>query len=114
MPGPSETADAAGWTRVETRAAFVAAFADRPLEAPRMAFVIHASGRLAGTVSAANLVGRWEWREGLFCRRAWLDSVDLGLDREVIERCGYRMRYTGDAGRAEPRIVSLCAVQPPG
>lgn len=98
-----------GWARVETREAFVAAFADRPLQGEGMRFVIHSDGRLTGRVGDAPLRGDWVWRDGLFCRRAWLGEEDLGLDCEVIERRGAQMRYAGDGGRAAPRIVSLAA-----
>ncbi len=98
----------AAWLRIETREAFVSAFADRPLYGSEgMVFTIHASGRLTGTIDGNELTGEWTWRDGLFCRRASLGGEDLGVDCEVIFRRGGEMKYRGDKGAASPVIVSL-------
>jgi hypothetical protein len=73
------------WERVLTRDAFVGAFADRPLRAEGAVFVIHANGAISGVIGGRALSGSWFWRDGFFCRRAFLDGADLGLDCELIE-----------------------------
>jgi hypothetical protein len=97
---------AQGWERVETREAFVASFADRPLYGADVVFTIHSSGALTGTIEGKELSGEWFWSGDLFCRRAWLDGVDLGLDCEVILKRGAEMQYRGDGGAAPPVIVT--------
>ena len=97
------------WRRVETEAAFRAAFADRVLEGDGIVFTIHGDGRMTGQVDGATLSGRWVWREGMFCRTATLDGTDLGTDCEVIEADGGRMRYIRDGGRGAASVVTVRA-----
>jgi len=98
---PSETA----WRRVETEEMFRQAVADKTLTSEGMRFVIHSDGRITGRIGSSVLTGRWHWRDGYFCRTAELDGEDLGLDCEIIEMLGNRMRYTRDKGNGETSVV---------
>lgn len=95
------------WTKIETRAAFVEAIADRRLQGEGMDFTLHADGRITGTAGGSRLTGQWVWRDGCFCRQARLGDEDLSMDCEVIEICGNRMRYTRDHGRGARTVVSI-------
>ena len=94
------------WTRIETEAAFRAAFAGRAFAADGVAFLIHEDGRITGAVDGRPLNGRWWWEGAFLCRTARIDVEDLGTERELIERDGDRVRYTHDEGRGDAQIAT--------
>lgn len=82
-----------GWERLGTRDAIVEAFG--------------VGRRKARLGRGAGAGGEWYWEDGLSCRRASLDSEDLGLDREVIEKRVRQMRYSFVGGAAPLVVASL-------
>lgn len=99
-------ADPEQWTRIVTIEEFVARFADRRLSGEDATFVIHSNGQISGEIGEQILSGEWYWQDGLFWRRASLDSEDLGWDSEVIEHSGRRMKYIKDGGRGPTTVVT--------
>lgn len=95
------------WRRLDSKEAFIEAFADRPLVGEGVQFTIHADGQISGMAGPDRLLGNWYWQDGMFCRTATLNDEDLGLDREIIEQCGDQMRYTRDSGKGAASIVTI-------
>ncbi len=100
------------WRRVETEEMFRQAVADKVLISEGMRFTIHSDGRISGRIDNSLLTGAWYWRDRYFCRTAELDGEDLGLDCEIIEILGNRMRYTRDKGNGDTTIVLVGATYP--
>ena len=103
------SAQKTGWNIIESMTEFVALIADRPLTGDGVSFKIHSDGRISGRVGAEVLSGERYWENGYFCRTAWLDGESLGLDCEVIELLGEKMRYTRNMGRGDASIVTIGA-----
>lgn len=101
------TSAKSGWRRIETEMAFRQAIVDRMVTSEGMRFTIHSDGRISGRIDHKCLTGTWYWIDRYFCRTARLDGEDLGLDCEVIEIRGGRMRYTRDKGRGGATIVMI-------
>jgi hypothetical protein len=95
------------WRRLATREEFTDAIADRPLVGESIRFVIHADGRISGSIGELPFSGSWYWADGFFCRTATFEGEDLGLDCEIIEQQGHQMRYTRDKGRGDISIVDF-------
>ncbi|MEE9429002.1 MAG: hypothetical protein V3V25_12735 [Paracoccaceae bacterium] len=99
--------DSSNWNRIETSTEFADAFADKPLIGEGIQFVIHADGRISGSIGELPFSGNWYWSDGYFCRTATFEGEDLGLDCEIIEQRGHQMRYTRDKGRGDVSVVDI-------
>lgn len=93
--------------RVRTLEVFRARVTGRLLTGEGLVFTIHSDGRISGRADGLEFSGAWLWRDGLFCRTAELDGIDLGADCEVIEVSGPLMRYTRNEGEGSASIVTI-------
>lgn len=101
------TTESYNWIRLHTEADFLKEIADRELVAEGMSFTIHSDGTISGLVGSSQLIGSWSWEEEYFCRIAELNGERLGVDCEIIEIEGSRMRYTRNKGAGETSIVDI-------
>jgi hypothetical protein len=94
-------------TRVESRDQFVELVRDRALQLTGLAGIagvtlfVSPSGKIEGKASGAPVRGEWTWRDGFFCRTLYWGERDLGLNCQVVERRGGRLRFIADRGAGQ-------------
>jgi len=106
----SGTARAEGYSRMTDRDAFVSLTTGRDLALPifGVTLKIVASGQIEGNAMGGPVSGRWEWKDGLFCRSMTWSGTEIPTNCQTVEVADQaRLRFTSDAGQGKSAIFVL-------
>jgi hypothetical protein len=98
---------ALAFDRVADRAGFVALVQGRTLTALGVALRVLPEGRIEGRAFGADVTGRWQWRDGFFCRELFAAGRSYPLNCQTVAVEGGTLRFVADEGtgdRAELRL----------
>lgn len=101
------TAPALAFERVTDRSAFVRLVDGRTLTTLGVALKVLPDGQIAGRAFGRDVIGSWNWRDGLFCREMAAGSRAFPLNCQVVQLDGTTLRFIADEGqgdRADLRI----------
>ena len=91
----------AEFERVEDRDRFVQIISQGSLNRFGMTLVVQPDGRIDGRAFGRDVSGKWQWRDGYFCRDLSWGSRDLGPNCQEVKVSGEMVRFTSDQGSGD-------------
>ena len=64
-------------------------------------------GKITGRGFGFQVAGRWEWRDGYFCRTLEFGGSGDGYDCQLVLRDGATLRFVSDEGEGESADLTL-------
>jgi hypothetical protein len=98
---------ALAFDRVADRSAFVALVQGRTLTTMGVALRVLPEGRIEGRAFGADVQGRWQWRDGFFCRELFAAGRAYPLNCQTVAVQGERLRFTADKGTGDRAELKL-------
>ncbi|EAR52834.1 hypothetical protein OG2516_10241 [Oceanicola granulosus HTCC2516] len=100
---------AADFRPIDSRRVFVAEVADRTLIAAVLGLSVRmeASGRIRGTAQGREVVGRWTWEGGEFCRTLRWEGGNWPRNCQLVEIDGDKVRLTANGGDGSSVVFNL-------
>lgn len=98
---------AEGFRPITDRSAFVEAVADRALTRLGVRLHVTPAGGIGGRAFGLEAVGRWEWRDGYFCREIAAGTFRSPMDCQRVLRAGSTLRFVADRGRGDSADLRL-------
>lgn len=83
--------------RIQTSEAFTGLVAGRALTRLGVSLQVDADGSITGRALGRPVEGRWEWRDGYFCRDFNGEGL-LGYDCQTVELRSDRLRFRAERG----------------
>ncbi len=97
----------AEYERIESRSAFSETVVGRKLTRFGIEVTVTPGGEITGSAFGRSVGGRWEWREGFFCRElSWGDQT-FGGNCQTVMRDGTSVRFTSDRGSGRSADLTL-------
>lgn len=87
--------------RVSSESEFRAAVAGKVLTRPLIRLQVLPGGEIRGTGAARPVAGRWQWRDGYFCRDLRWGDRALGFNCQEVRLGAGRIRFTSDRGAGD-------------
>lgn len=95
------TPSLADFQPISEREAFLKALDGRALNIGLLNLQINVmpDGVIEGSAVGWNITGKWDWKDGLFCREMDWSGYAIDYDCQLVEINGDEMRFTSDAGK---------------
>ncbi|MEY4698406.1 MAG: hypothetical protein RIT14_2834 [Pseudomonadota bacterium] len=101
---------AEGFSRIDDKGEFLTTVAGRELRMGLfgIALQVRPDGVIEGSALGWDVTGRWEWRDGYFCREMDWSGYEIPLNCQLVEARGDEViRFTVDKGTGEAASFSL-------
>lgn len=102
-------AAAEGFVRIVDRDTFLGTVAGKELRYGMFGISLRVlpDGSIDGEAMGWGVDGRWEWRDGYFCRELDWSGTPIPANCQLVEKNGDRVRFTVDrgAGRSAAFLV---------
>ncbi len=92
---------ALAFDRVTDKAAFVALVDGRTLTSMGVSLRVLPGGQIEGRAFGADVQGRWQWRDGFFCRELFAAGRAYPLNCQTVAVEGTTLRFTADEGSGD-------------
>ncbi|MFN0115084.1 MAG: dihydrodipicolinate reductase [Paracoccaceae bacterium] len=107
LAGP---AFADGFTRIDDKRAFLETIGGRELRLPlfRIRLIVAPDGSIEGSALGWPVKGRWNWKDGFFCREMDWSGTPVPFNCQLVEVRGDRaLRFTTDRGAGDSAEFKL-------
>lgn len=93
--------------RVRDRDTFLSLVEGRTLTALGVALRVLPSGQIEGRAFGADVRGRWQWRDGFFCRELFAAGRAYPLNCQTVTTDGKALAFTADEGNGDRAVLRL-------
>ena len=102
-------AAAQAFTPVRDRDQFLQLVAGRELRLGlfRIGLTILPDGRIEGSALGWGVTGRWQWKDGYFCREMDWSGKPIPYNCQLVEARGDELRFTVDRGAGDSAAFRL-------
>lgn len=97
----------ADYARVQSEADFVNLINGKTLTRPFVRLRVSPSGEISGKGATWPVNGKWQWKQGYFCRSLEWGGDDLGYNCQEVKASGSKIRFTSDQGTGDIAEFSL-------
>jgi hypothetical protein len=67
-----------------------------------LTLLVRSDGRIEGTAFGKDVVGKWAWKDGYFCREMLLGQREIPYNCQLVEVNGAsKLRFTADQGKGD-------------
>lgn len=100
---------AEGFERISTREDFVAAVEGRDLRIGLLGVTLNVrpDGTITGDAMGWAVTGKWDWKDGFFCREMDWSGTPIPYNCQLVERRGDDIRFTVDKGKGDSARFAL-------
>jgi hypothetical protein len=100
---------AEGFERIATREDFVAAVEGRDLRIGLLGVTLNVrpDGTITGDAMGWAVTGKWDWKDGFFCREMDWSGTPIPYNCQLVERRGDDIRFTVDKGKGDSARFAL-------
>lgn len=100
---------AEGFERIATREVFVAAVEGRDLRIGLLGVTLNVrpDGTITGDAMGWAVTGKWDWKDGFFCREMDWSGTPIPYNCQLVERRGDDIRFTVDKGKGDSARFAL-------
>ncbi|MFP7569668.1 dihydrodipicolinate reductase [Marivita sp. S2033] len=98
---------AAEMKRIDSKSEFVQLVQGKTLSRAFVKLRVGADGAIAGRGAGWDVTGRWDWKDGYFCRDLNWGGDDLGYNCQEVRADGRAMRFTADKGTGDAANFTL-------
>jgi hypothetical protein len=98
---------ALAFDRVTDRSAFLSLVDGRTLTTIGVALRVTPEGRIEGRAFGAEVQGRWQWRDGFFCRELFAAGRSYPLNCQTVAVEGRTLRFVADQGAGDRADLRL-------
>jgi hypothetical protein len=98
-----------GFAPITDRATFLGTLAGRELRLGLfdISLEVLPDGRIRGAAMGWPVTGRWEWRDGFFCREMDWSGTPIPMNCQLVEAKGNQMRFVVDRGAGQSASFRL-------
>ena len=100
---------AEGFERIATREDFVAVVEGRDLRIGLLGVTLNVrpDGTITGDAMGWAVTGKWDWKDGFFCREMDWSGTPIPYNCQLVERRGDDIRFTVDKGKGDSARFAL-------
>lgn len=98
---------AQAFDRITERTAFVELVRGKTLSSLGVALRVTADGGIEGRAFGADVTGRWQWRDGFFCRELFAAGRSYPLNCQTVAVEGRTLRFVADQGTGDRADLRL-------
>lgn len=98
---------ALAFERVSQRGDFMTLVQGRTLHSLGVSLRVLPEGRIEGRAFGADVQGRWQWRDGFFCRELFAAGRAYPMNCQAVAVEGTTLRFTADRGRGDRADLRL-------
>lgn len=95
------TPSAADYVTLRTEGQFRAVVSGKLLTRPLIRLEVLPEGQIRGKGARRDVSGRWNWRDGYFCRDLKWGEKDIGYNCQEVAVKEGRIRFTSDRGTGD-------------
>ena len=88
----------AEFQKIDTAAEFARLVDGKTLTRPMIRLKVTPQGAISGKGLSWDVTGRWNWKNGYFCRDLNWGGDDLGYNCQEVRVNGRKIRFTSDRG----------------
>ena len=94
---------------VTDRAVFLEKMAGRSLYMGLfdLSLTVAEDGTIRGSALGWNVTGKWDWKDGLFCRDMDWSGMEITYNCQLVEIDDDKLRFTADAGAGRAASFTL-------
>ncbi len=89
----------AKFERVGDRDTFIELVSENALKRFGITLNVQPDGRIDGRAFGQRVTGKWQWREGFFCRDMYWGSMSIGSNCQEVKVSGNMVRFVSDQGQ---------------
>ncbi len=93
--------------RVSDRDDFLSLVQGRTLTSMGIALRVLPGGQIEGRAFGADVRGRWQWRDGFFCRELFAAGRAYPLNCQTVVADGNSLVFTADEGTGDRAVLRL-------
>lgn len=93
--------------RVQDRDTFLSLVEGRTLTSMGIALRVLPSGQIEGRAFGADVRGRWQWRDGFFCRELFAAGRAYPLNCQTVTADGNSLAFTADEGNGDRAVLRI-------
>ena len=72
-----------------------------------LSLTVAEDGTIRGSALGWNVTGKWDWKDGLFCRDMDWSGMEITYNCQVVEIDDDKLRFTADAGAGRAASFTL-------
>lgn len=97
----------AEYSKINGKTEFLKVVQGKTLSRPLVKLQVSQAGDITGRGASWDVIGKWKWQNGYFCRNLVWGGTELGYNCQEVGLSNGKLRFTSDQGQGQSAEFKL-------